>query len=72
MPRNQANPWLAVQPLYFTSQNFSNDVFQLNFYGTAGTNYILQASTNLVDWTAISTNVSPVQSENSKLSPGLE
>ena len=46
-----------VQPLYFASEDFSNSVFQLKFFGAAGSNYVLQASTNLVNWTPISTNL---------------
>ncbi len=46
-----------VQPLYFTSEGFTNNVFQLTFYGSAGSNYVLEASTDLVNWIPISTNV---------------
>ncbi|HEU6447932.1 MAG TPA: chitobiase/beta-hexosaminidase C-terminal domain-containing protein [Verrucomicrobiae bacterium] len=45
-----------IQPLYFTSQNFSNGVFELGFSGVAGSNYVLQASTNLINWKPLSTN----------------
>jgi len=46
-----------VQPLYFASENFSNQMFQLKFFGVPGSNYVLQASTNLRNWTPISTNL---------------
>ena len=46
-----------IQPLFFTSSAFdTNSVFQMGFFGTAGSNYVLQASTNLLDWTPLSTN----------------
>ena len=31
-------------------QRLSNGIFTLRFYGEPGTNYVVQASTNLVDW----------------------
>jgi uncharacterized repeat protein (TIGR03806 family) len=51
-----ASALFLVQPLYFTSAAFSNNVFQLGFAGATGSNYVLQASTNLINWTPISTN----------------
>jgi uncharacterized repeat protein (TIGR03806 family) len=51
-----ASAFFAVQPLYFTSQGFVNNVFQLGFVGATGSNYILQATTNFSIWTTISTN----------------
>ncbi len=45
-----------VEPLHFTSQGFTNNLFQLGFFGTAGSNYVLQATTNFVNWTPIATN----------------
>jgi hypothetical protein len=45
-----------VEPLHFTTQGFTNDVFQLRFAGSTGSNYVLQATTNLIDWTPIATN----------------
>jgi hypothetical protein len=45
-----------VESLHFTSQGFTNNVFQLGFAGIAGSNYVLQASTNFSNWTPISTN----------------
>ena len=46
-----------VQPLYFTSAGFTNSVFQLQLSGAVGSNYVLQATTNLINWTPISTNM---------------
>jgi hypothetical protein len=46
-----------VAPVQFTSANFgTNRQFQLNFLGVPGSNYVLQASSNLLNWTPISTN----------------
>jgi len=46
-----------IPPLYFTSEGFSNSVFRLSFFGTSGSNYVLEASTNLINWAPLSTNV---------------
>jgi uncharacterized repeat protein (TIGR03806 family) len=46
-----------VQPLYFTSETFSNNVFQLGFAGAIGSNYVLQATTNFINWTPLITNM---------------
>ena len=51
-----ASAAFLVQPLQFTSQGFSNQMFQLAFAGVPGSNYVLEASTNLTDWTPLSTN----------------
>jgi hypothetical protein len=46
-----------VSPSYFTSAQFgANRQFELNFLGVPGSNYVLQATTNLVNWTSLSTN----------------
>ncbi len=45
-----------IQPLRFTAQTFSNGAFQLQFLGASGSNYVLQASTDLVSWTPLATN----------------
>ena len=45
-----------IEPLRFTTQGFAKNGFQLGFAGVPGSNYVLQASTNLATWTAISTN----------------
>ena len=46
-----------VQPLYFASVGFlTNQQLQLGFVGVTGSNYVLEASTNLTSWTPVSTN----------------
>lgn len=45
----------SVAPLVLTSQPLNGE-FQLTISGLAGSSYILQSSTNLVDWTDLSTN----------------
>jgi len=60
---------------YFTSPiGFSNGFFNMTFTGPAGSNYVLQTSTNLLQWTSVSTNtpsVSPfVLTETN--TPGVE
>ncbi len=53
-----------VEPLRFTSQGFTNTMFQLGFFGIAGSNYVLQATTNFAAWTSISTNTAPAAGFN--------
>ena len=54
-----------VQPLYFTSVAFlTNRQLQLGFVGVTGSNYVLQATTNLTTWTPISTNTAPTNGFN--------
>ncbi len=44
-------------PIRFTSEGFSiNGAFQLGFSGMTGSNYVLQATTNFVNWTSLITN----------------
>ena len=46
-----------VQPLNFTSEVFlPGQQFQLGFAGVSNDTYVLEASTNLINWTPISTN----------------
>jgi hypothetical protein len=46
-----------VQPVYFSSGAFlANQQFQLNLVGVTGKTYVLEATTNLMNWTPISTN----------------
>jgi uncharacterized repeat protein (TIGR03806 family) len=55
-----ANALFTIQPpIFFTSASFTNGVFRLEFSGVLSNSYILQATTNLVDWIPISTNVAP-------------
>jgi len=48
--------FFVVQPVQFTSEGFSNGVFRLQFLGARGSNYVLQASTDFVNWTPLVTN----------------
>ena len=48
-----------MQPLYFASQGFVGNVFQLGLNGATGSNYVLQATTNFSTWTSLSTNTAP-------------
>jgi len=53
-----ASALFLVQPIFFTGPGlFTNQVFQLGFSGVAGSNYVLLATTNFVDWTPLSTNL---------------
>ncbi len=45
-----------VPPVQFLSENFSNGVFQMQFLGSIGSNYVLQVSSNLMSWTPLFTN----------------
>ena len=56
---NSANVSAAfnLQPLYFTSQAFTNGMFRLSLAAAKGSNYVLEASTNLTTWTPLFTNV---------------
>jgi len=52
------NALFLVQPLYFTSVSYlANQQLQLGFVGAVGSNYVLQASTNLTTWIPIGTNL---------------
>ncbi|HEY5042566.1 MAG TPA: PA14 domain-containing protein [Verrucomicrobiae bacterium] len=54
-----ASALFLVEPLHFTSQGFTNHMFQLGFIGVTGSNYVLQATTNFSTWIPISTNIAP-------------
>jgi len=51
-----ANASFFVQPIRFATQSFSGGTFQAQFFAAPGSNYVLEASTNLMDWTPIVTN----------------
>jgi hypothetical protein len=42
-----------------TLASFTNHQFTFSLTGTPGTNYVIQAATNLTDWSSLRTNVSP-------------
>jgi len=50
------NAQFLVSPFRFASQSFSNSGLQMTLLGSAGSNYVLQASTNLHDWVLLFTN----------------
>ncbi|MGH7969183.1 MAG: chitobiase/beta-hexosaminidase C-terminal domain-containing protein, partial [Limisphaerales bacterium] len=51
-----ASAQFFVSPFRFTAETFSNGVLQMTLLGSAGSNYVLQASTNLQDWVPLLTN----------------
>jgi hypothetical protein len=38
------------------AQRLANGIFSLRFYGETGSNYVVKASTNLVNWLPVTTN----------------
>ena len=53
-----ANALFNFQPLYFTTAGFTtNNLFQAGFFGAVGSNYVLQATTNFINWTPLATNL---------------
>jgi hypothetical protein len=48
-----------ISPTLSSARYSTNGLFQFNISGTSGFSYIAQASTNLVDWVCLRTNVSP-------------
>ena len=52
-------------PVLFTRSEFvTNGQFSVQLSGMPGTTYVIQASTNLMDWVSLSTNVMPATSLN--------
>lgn len=51
-----ASAQFFLAPFRFTAESFSNGILQMTLLGSLGSNYILQASTNLHDWTPLFTN----------------
>ncbi len=49
-----------LSPVHFSSAAVSNANFSVIISGFTGPDYVVQASTNLINWFALSTNVSPV------------
>ncbi|HEY5232614.1 MAG TPA: FN3 associated domain-containing protein, partial [Verrucomicrobiae bacterium] len=52
-----ASALFLVPPAQFFSENISNGMFQMQFLGSPGSNYVLQVSTNLMNWTPMVTNM---------------
>ncbi|MEP6664540.1 MAG: immunoglobulin domain-containing protein, partial [Verrucomicrobiota bacterium] len=48
---------LLNAPLRFTSFSISTNIFSAQLVGIIGTNYFIQASTNLTGWTSLQTNI---------------
>ena len=52
-----AAQFTILPAVFFTSPGaFSNGVFQMTVAGFAGSNYVLQVSSNLTQWSSIATN----------------
>ena len=49
----------VVQPLYFASAGITNQNFTVQFVGAAGSNYVLQATTDFTNWVPVATNIAP-------------
>jgi hypothetical protein len=65
-----AAQYTILPGLFFPSPGgFTNGIFQMSFVGPVGSSYVLQVSTNLVQWTSISTNA-PVTSPFVLSDPG--
>ncbi len=54
-----ANAVFFIDPSQFTSVSLTNGVVHLFFAGSSGQTYVLQASTNLVNWVPVATNIAP-------------
>ncbi len=54
-----ANATFIINPAQFTSVSLTNGIMHLFFTGTSGQTYVLQASTNLVNWVNVTTNIAP-------------
>ena len=55
-----ANALFTVRaPVVFTSDFFTNGVFELQLSGVAGKSYILQGTTDFTNWIPLSTNLAP-------------
>ncbi len=50
--------FMVQSSIYFTGPGvFTNQIFQLEFSGFTGSNYVLEATTNFVNWVPLSTNL---------------
>ena len=54
-----ASALFLVQPLSFISEAYTNQQFRMGLLGVTGSNYVLEASTDLLNWIPISTNIAP-------------
>jgi hypothetical protein len=61
--------FIIAPGVLFTSEGFNNQMFQVQVSGSAGKTYVLQASTNLVNWVSLSTNV-PIATPFTMSDPG--
>jgi hypothetical protein len=63
-PRGPLNA-IQIVPIYsvptLTAPEHAGDEFRFSLEGAAGANYVIQASTNLTQWTAIRTGAAPAQ-----------
>ena len=48
--------YTVLPGIFFLSPEFSGGALQMSFAGPTGSNYVLQVSTNLTQWTSLSTN----------------
>jgi hypothetical protein len=61
IPQSQLYPFSGTLPLQLTTTGYgTNGSFSLKLSGMPGRNYVLQASTNLMNWVSLSTNVPPM------------
>ncbi len=51
-----ASASFLVLPVQFLSEGLSNGFFQMQFIGAPGSNYVLQASTDMVNWAPLATS----------------
>ncbi|HZR18875.1 MAG TPA: chitobiase/beta-hexosaminidase C-terminal domain-containing protein [Verrucomicrobiae bacterium] len=54
-----ASAQFFVSPFRFGAESFTNGMLQMTLLGSAGSNYVLEASTNLQDWVLLLTNSVP-------------
>ena len=67
VPTNSIPPTPIILPIGFGT----NGLFNIQLNGVTNVNYVLQCSTNLVNWTSLSTNLSPpLLSDPSPVLPG--
>lgn len=60
VPQSQLYPFLTVNPVFLSSSNlFPAGDFQLQLSTVAGQSYVFQASTDLLHWDSLSTNLAP-------------